>query len=830
MANETNNLQIVIETVNKATSDLSKISKELNALSNAVKKVGAETKEALTPLQKMAGNFLDMYNSGKKAMSSMGSFVNSAVSMAPKMLVIATVIGTVVAVITGLISIIRKSIDAYNEYEQTMTGLMSVSAAFGQSQSEAIEEAKRLASDGLISVSTAASGLKTIMQTGLGLPKAIELMEVYKNRAATGRGASISYDQAVRNLSETFMTENSMLGNLSGQAENYNLIMEIGAGILGKKVATLVGAERAEAKYLGTIELGKKAIGDSDRYANTYLGTISRLKNTFTMIGVEIGSYFQPILKNLAEWLERNMTVANSSVSVFKLLAYAMQALSTSVQVATDSFVGLFRVIVGGVESIKTLSLAPLLDSLYQTGETLTKDWKGYIDALKDISNIGLDEINKNMVDSFQQTSEAAEKAAKLQEDYSHSLMITNRDFKRSLEELVISHRDAYKSLKKDIASEKQEFKESLKDKKKEFDKAMASITESHSTKTKSILEDIEAEKKAYQEEVEDINEEWGTIMGLTETAGQDRLADLQAQLDKELSLGSSADQEKVVSLREMIANMNTALRDALTTQAGTRDEEIADVTETTDDKLALLREELEEENIAYEESLAERREQYDEDVANAKESYEERLEELEDKLSDEKAIREKYAEDFKNIGDKQALDDITNLINSHEEQLVEMEYQYQRSLEGLEGFEDKKTGIISDAEQEQQDIIEETNKRLSEGVRLLPEWLDSVTGSRYSGETEQNDYITPSWMNLTGMQHGGVVSQPSIVGEKGYPEVVLPLNEPQRVADILEGLGMTGSMSGGSQVVQNFNITVNNQADVDMVMERALFNARYLK
>jgi hypothetical protein len=828
MANETNNLQIVIEAINKASTQLKQVEKDLSKLSVTAKDTGGEAKIALNPLQKMADKLLGMGDSAKLATSSVEGFARAAISMAPKMLIVSLAIGSVIAVITGLISIIKKSVNAYNEYEQTITGLMSVSAAFGQSQSKAIEEAKRLASDGLISVSTAASGLKTIMQTGLGLPKAIELMEVYKNRAATGRGASISYDQAVRNLSETFMTENSTLGNLSGQAENYNLIMEIGAGILGKKAASLNNAERAEAKYLGTVELGKKAIGDSNRYSNTYLGTLSRLKNTFTMMSIEIGSYFQPILKNLAEWLERNLNIAGSGVSIFKGLAYAVQILSTAVQIATDSFMGLFRIIVGGIKSISTLSFAPLVDSLMQTGEALTKDWEGFFSAWEDISNIGIAEINKNMVEMFDQTSEEAKKKAqelaKLQEDYAHSLLLTNKDFKRNLEDLVISHRDAYKALKKDISSEKIDFKKAMEDKKQDFDKAMASIKETHNDKTKSILDDIEAEKKAYKKEVEEINEEWGTIISLTQSAGKDRLNNLQAQLDKELSLGEHADQNKITSLRTMIENMNRALEEALKAQEGVRDKEIADVTETTDDKITLLQEGLEKENLAYEVALLERKEQYDEDVSNAKEAYEEKLKELEIKLSEEEMIREKYAEDFKKIGDKKALDDITTLKNSHKEQLEEMEYQYQKSLERLEGFESSKTNIIKNAEEEQRNAIAETNKELEKSISLIPEWMGSVSSSG----NKKN--ISPSWLTEAGFgyQHGGVVSQPSIVGEKNYPEVVLPLNEPQRISDILNGLGISGK--GGQSVIQNFTITVSREADVEMIMERAAFRAKYLK
>jgi hypothetical protein len=70
------------------------------------------------------------------------------------------------------------------------------------------------------------------------------------------------------------------------------------------------------------------------------------------------------------------------------------------------------------------------------------------------------------------------------------------------------------------------------------------------------------------------------------------------------------------------------------------------------------------------------------------------------------------------------------------------------------------------------------------------------------------------------------VVSRPSIVGEKGYPEAVLPLGEPSRLEAILKSLGISGT--SGRQVIQHFNITVLKESDVDLIMERAAFNMRH--
>jgi len=77
------------------------------------------------------------------------------------------------------------------------------------------------------------------------------------------------------------------------------------------------------------------------------------------------------------------------------------------------------------------------------------------------------------------------------------------------------------------------------------------------------------------------------------------------------------------------------------------------------------------------------------------------------------------------------------------------------------------------------------------------------------------------SWDTGNTWARGGLATQPGIVGEAG-PEVVLPLNFPKRMAQIMQSMGLGNS--GGGQVTQNFYVTVNSQQDVDVLMERAGF------
>ena len=271
----------------------------------------------------------------------------------------------------------------------------------------------------------------------------------------------------------------------------------------------------------------------------------------------------------------------------------------------------------------------------------------------------------------------------------------------------------------------------------------------------------------------------------------------MQAQLDKEVALGGGANQDKINALEELIRREKSALDEALGEQAETRDEEIQEVQNDLDEKLADLQAELDKENTLYERSVQEKREDYELDLANYRENNERKLEDLEEKLSEEEEIRERYADDFKKIGDQMAEDDITRLKRKNEEELEEMAYQYEKKISSYKGYLEE-IETLRDA---------------------------SIGGSEAEGAIADRNL---AFMNrIHGFQHGGVIAKPSIVGEKGYPEVVLPLSEPQRMNNILKSLGISGG-GGSGTVEQHFHIVVNRQSDVDMIMERAAFNMKY--
>src|SRR4030067_387607 len=101
---------------------------------------------------------------------------NSAMSLLPVTL-------SVAGALYGLKKGFDVAINASSQLKQTMTGLTTVAKAFGEDENKATEAAKKLASDGLLTVKEAADGLKNLIPR-MGLENAIKEMMGLKDSAA----------------------------------------------------------------------------------------------------------------------------------------------------------------------------------------------------------------------------------------------------------------------------------------------------------------------------------------------------------------------------------------------------------------------------------------------------------------------------------------------------------------------------------------------------------------------------------------------------------------------------------------------------------------------
>lgn len=260
----------------------------------------------------------------------------------------ATALGGVESVliaIGGIVSldkiadIIRVTTGEATKLQNSLKGLNSIATAFNQNVDDTNNAVQSLASDGLAPVSSYAAGLKSLLSTGLGLDQANELLETFKDRAAFGKSETVSFSQAVENLASSFKTESSELGDLSGMTENYSYILEVGAKTLGKKVTALTQAERAQAKYLGIMQVSQPFVGDAAKLTDSFSGRQAALNAKWVEAQQVLGEAYLPALDTIME-------IVTPIITGFAKWASENKETVAGITAATAAIVGMTTVMV----------------------------------------------------------------------------------------------------------------------------------------------------------------------------------------------------------------------------------------------------------------------------------------------------------------------------------------------------------------------------------------------------------------------------------------------------------------------------------------------------
>lgn len=108
---------------------------------------------------------------------------------------------------------VKEAAEESMELNNALIGLSSIAAGVGVDVNQARDAAKSLADDGLMTVAEAATSLKNLLSRGFSLQEATDLMNRFKDSAAFGRQASLSFGQAIMGATEGLKNENSVLVN-----------------------------------------------------------------------------------------------------------------------------------------------------------------------------------------------------------------------------------------------------------------------------------------------------------------------------------------------------------------------------------------------------------------------------------------------------------------------------------------------------------------------------------------------------------------------------------------------------------------------------------------
>lgn len=260
-----------------------------------------------------------------------------------------------------LVGVISDTVDAANREQAALTGLSSITKAFKVDTDDAMEAAKSLAEDGLMTVGDAALGLKNLLAAGFNLDQATKLMERFKDSAAFGRQSALSFGRAVTSATEGIKNGNSILVDNAGVTKNLSVILEEAGFSAQDLMRATSDASVRQALFNGIVKETNAQVGDAVKLTGLFGGKQAQLSAKTTELKARIGEALQPALTKLLE------TIA-PLVERFAKFASDNPTLVAAVLLITTGVIGLTAVL--GTLGLAIMGLTPIFAAFGAAGST----------------------------------------------------------------------------------------------------------------------------------------------------------------------------------------------------------------------------------------------------------------------------------------------------------------------------------------------------------------------------------------------------------------------------------------------------------------------------
>lgn len=236
-------------------------------------------------------------------------------------------------------SFVSNAIAEFNKAEAGFRGLEAVANRSGVGIGRAMQEAERLAADGLISVQDAQKALQNLLSRGYDVSQATQTIEALKNSAVTGRSAHLSLAEAVVTATEGLKNENSILVDNAGVTKNVSILWKEYAASVGKSVTELTQAEKVQAEVSGIMRETAAFTGQAANAANTLQGQMAKLTVENQKASAQMGQALMPAM------LELNRAGVFLIQNFFKPAIYAAQNLGISIAAGADKIAAFWRLL-----------------------------------------------------------------------------------------------------------------------------------------------------------------------------------------------------------------------------------------------------------------------------------------------------------------------------------------------------------------------------------------------------------------------------------------------------------------------------------------------------
>ena len=164
----------------------------------------------------------------------------------------------------------------FSEYEKAMLGASRVAQRMNVSQAQLSGTIQKFTGTGMLDATEVSQALKTLLSTGIGLPKATELLSAMADAAAFNRQGTLELGQALTGATQGFKNMNSRMVDNAGITKNLNVILKEQAHAMGRQVKDLTEMEKKMAIANGLIKEASMFQGDLGRATLTTSGAFAK--------------------------------------------------------------------------------------------------------------------------------------------------------------------------------------------------------------------------------------------------------------------------------------------------------------------------------------------------------------------------------------------------------------------------------------------------------------------------------------------------------------------------------------------------------------------------
>lgn len=501
----------------------------------------------------------------------------------------------------GLVSIaaikqfVSSSVDEFARAESAFRGLEAVANYSGVGIGRAMQEAEKLAADGLITVADASKALQNLLARGYNIDQAVQTITRLKDAAAFNRAAQLSMGEAVVSASEGLKNENSILVDNAGVTKNVSVLWKEYAASVGKGVTELTQSEKIQAEVAGILRETEGQLGNSEKAMAGYQGQMAAADSEQRKFAASMGQLLAPAMIGLRQagtWLIDNL---------FKPVVLWFQTLG--VELARD--VTILGIVKDALFSLDFTGVGEKIATAFRLADEQIADLKKNLES----GNLDFQPLAKGATKAAADTTEAAaemgEALKQAAKDRKDSVNEQVKDAEKLRDALIRAFDDSLKAEKsfRDQAKKlRAEASQPQKDSSVEGQAGamldlIAAEQQLQRMKNSAPLEDVQAQAEQVRQLAENLDDQARSQEAvnrskLAEADALDRAADGESGRQAAITEQQRVNEERLKLFQGMLKDLEagkTVKIDADTQQASTALEQVKVLWDAIQDKTVTL-------------------------------------------------------------------------------------------------------------------------------------------------------------------------------------------------------------------------------------------------